>query len=99
MATSFVAMATATLILLMVEATAEAAPQLIIQIYTMVLDYENIVAIQIVSVVFSFVNLTWAIINYQFHVYDNDKLLANMTPRDRLTIGVCHTFLQRIFYE
>ena len=77
----------------MVETTAEAAPQLIIQIYTMVLDYENIVAIQIVSVVFSFINLTWAIINYQFHVYDNDKLLANMTPRDRLTIGVCHTFL------
>ena len=73
----------------MTEATAESAPQFLIQLYAMTVQQE-VETIQIISLAVSFLSLVWTVTKYEFHVYNCDDELPELDLKDRVIIFVCH---------
>ena len=77
----------------MTEATLEAAPQFLIQLYAMTVQQEKIEVIQMISLPVSFLSLVWTVTKFEFNVYNNDDELPELSWKDKVIIFVCHFLL------
>ena len=75
----------------MAEATLEAAPQFIIQLYAMVVQQESVSIIQMVSLPVSFLSLAWASIVAD-ELIQSDEGDINFTVKDKVLHFVTHLF-------
>ena len=76
----------------MAEATLEAAPQFIIQLYAMVVQQESVSIIQMVSLPVSFLSLAWAsVVADEFLHSDEGRL--DFSVNDRVLLFVTHLFI------
>ena len=76
------------------EATLEAAPQFIIQLYAMAVQQQSVSIIQMVSLPVSFLSIAWAsTVADEFIHHDMYKGHLNFSVKDRVLLFVTHLFI------